>query len=101
MVVAGVDCVAGEHPDLGRFRVPLVENFEIVVSRNSIQKDLRRTSSDDFRGEDIDDLENEIVNSLAALTSPTTEAIRKRQARVFTSASGGSGAFGCDSGTAT
>lgn len=76
MVVAGVDCVAGEHPDLGRFRVPLVENFEIVVNRSSIQKDLRRTSSDDFRGEDIDDLESQIVSSLAALTSPTTEAIR-------------------------
>jgi len=53
-----------------------VENFEIVVSRSSIQKDLRQTSSDEFRGEDIDVLENQIVSSLAALTSPTTEAIR-------------------------
>src|SRR5258705_12905041 len=76
MVVAGVDCVAGEHPDLGRFRLPLVENLEIVVSRRSIQEDLRQTSCDEFRSEGIDDLENQIVSSLAALTSPTTEAIR-------------------------
>ena len=52
MVVAGVDCVTGEHPDLGRVRLPLVENFEIVVSRSSIQEDLRQTSSDEFREED-------------------------------------------------
>src|SRR5258708_27649458 len=76
MVVAGVACIAGEHPDLGRFRLPLVKNFEIVVSRSSIQKDLRQTSRDEFRSEGIDDLENQIVSSLAALTSPTTEAIR-------------------------
>jgi 3-methyladenine DNA glycosylase AlkD len=53
-----------------------VEDLEIVVSRSSIQKNLRQTSSDEFRGDDIDDLENQIVSSLAALTSPTTEAIR-------------------------
>jgi 3-methyladenine DNA glycosylase AlkD len=77
MVVAGIDCVAGEHPDLGRLRLPLVENFEIVVSRSSIQKDLRQTVSEEPRGEDLDDLENQIVGGLSALTTPTTEAIRK------------------------
>jgi 3-methyladenine DNA glycosylase AlkD len=77
MVVPRIDCLAGEHPDLGRFRLPLVENFEIVVSRSSIQKDLRQMSSDEFRGEDIDDLQIQIVSSLAALATPTTEAIRK------------------------
>ena len=77
MVVAGIDCIAGEHPDLGRFRFPLVENFEIVVTRGSIQRDFRQASSDESRGEDIDDLENQIVSSLAALTSPTTDAVRE------------------------
>ncbi len=47
-----------------------------MVSRSSIQEDLRQTSRDEFRSEGIDDLENQIVSSLAALTSPTTEAIR-------------------------
>jgi len=54
-----------------------VENLEIVVSRSSIQKDLRRTGSEGTRGEDVDDLEIQIVSSLSALTLPTTEAIRK------------------------
>ena len=54
-----------------------MENFEIVVSRRSIQKNLRQTSSEELRGEDLDALDNQIVSSLAALTSPTTEAIRK------------------------
>ncbi len=77
MVVAGIDRVAGEHPHLGRFRLPLVENLEIVVSKSSMQKDLRQTRSEETRGEDIDDLENQLVKSVSALTFPTTEAIRK------------------------
>ena len=77
MVVAGIDCVAGEHPDLGRFRFSLVEDFEIVVSRSSIKRDLRPNSSEEFRGENIADLENQIVSSLSTLTIPTTEAIRE------------------------
>jgi len=54
-----------------------VENFEIVVRKSSIKKNLRPTSCEEFRREDIDDLENQIVSSLSALTIPTTEAIRK------------------------
>ena len=54
-----------------------MENFEIVVTRGSIQRDFRQASSDESRGEDIDDLENQIVSSLAALTSPTTDAVRE------------------------
>jgi len=41
-----------------------------------MQKNLHSTSSGEFRGEDPDELETQIV-SLAMLTSPTTEAIRK------------------------
>jgi len=48
MVVAGIDCVAGEHPDLGRLRLPLVENFEIVVSRSSIQGICARRAAMNF-----------------------------------------------------
>jgi 3-methyladenine DNA glycosylase AlkD len=58
-----------------------VENFEIVVSRSTIKKNLRPTSCEEFRGEDVDDLENQIVSSLAALTRPTTEAIRNVRRR--------------------
>jgi 3-methyladenine DNA glycosylase AlkD len=58
-----------------------VENFEIVVSRSTIKKNLRPTSCEEFRGEDIDDLENQIVSSLSALTIPTTEVIRKVRQR--------------------
>ena len=76
MVVAGIDCLGGEYPNLGLFWLPLVENFEIVVSRSSIKKNLRPTSCEEFRGEDIDDLENQIVSSVSALNIPTTEAIR-------------------------
>jgi 3-methyladenine DNA glycosylase AlkD len=54
-----------------------VENLEIVVSRSSIQKDLCQTGSEETRGEDIDDLEIQIVSRVSALTIPTTEAIRK------------------------
>jgi 3-methyladenine DNA glycosylase AlkD len=53
-----------------------VENIEIVVSRSSTRKDLRQTSSEGFRGKDLDELENQIVRSLSALNSPTTAAIR-------------------------
>jgi 3-methyladenine DNA glycosylase AlkD len=58
-----------------------VENFEIVVSRSSIKKNLRPTSCEEFRGEDIDYLENQIVSGLSALTIATTEAIRKVRQR--------------------
>ena len=58
-----------------------MENFEIVVSSSSIKKNLRPTSCEEFRGEDIDDLENQIVSSLSALTIPTTEAIRNVRRR--------------------
>jgi hypothetical protein len=34
MVVAGIHSVGSEYPYLGRFRIPLVENLEIVVSRS-------------------------------------------------------------------
>ena len=81
MVVAGIDCVGGEYPNLGLFWLPLVENFEIVVSSSSIKKNLRPTSCEEFRGEDIDALENQIVSSLSALTIPTTEAIRNVRRR--------------------
>jgi len=54
-----------------------VEDFEIVVSRSSIKRDLRPNSSEEFRGENIADLENQIVSSLSTLTIPTTEAIRE------------------------
>lgn len=37
---------------------------------------MQQTSSQEFRNKDIDDLENQIVRSLSALRSPTTEAIR-------------------------
>jgi len=53
----------------------------MVVTRRSIQKDLRQTSSEEFRSQDIDDLENQIVSSLSALTVKTTEAIRKVRQR--------------------
>jgi len=37
-----------------------------------MQKNLRRIVSEETRGEDIDDLENQIVSSLSALTTSTT-----------------------------
>lgn len=42
-----------------------------------MQKNLRRIRSEETRGEDIDDLENQIVSSLCALTTSTTQDIRK------------------------
>ena len=81
MVVVGIDRVGSEYPNLGCFRLPLVENFEIVVGRRSIQKDLRGPGSEGFRGQEIDDLENQIVSDLSALTIPTTEAIRNVRRR--------------------
>jgi len=53
-----------------------VENIETVVSRSLTQKDLRQPSSEGFRGEDIGELENQIVRSLSEITDPTTGAIR-------------------------
>ena len=79
--MAGIDCVGSEYSHLGGFRIPVVENLEIVVSRSSIKKNLHPRSCEEFGGEDIKGLENQIVSSLSALTIPTTEAIRKVRQR--------------------
>lgn len=43
MVVAGIDRIAGEHSDLGWFRLSLVENFEILVTEvnRTLKADLK------------------------------------------------------------
>jgi 3-methyladenine DNA glycosylase AlkD len=73
VVVAGVDCLAGEHSDLDRIWLCLVEDLEIVVRAPLT---LRKPNAQTRRAKDIADLENEVVSRLAELTSPTTESIR-------------------------
>ena len=58
-----------------------METFETVVSRSLIKRDVRRQSSEGLRGETVADLENQIVNSLSALTIPTTAAVREVRRR--------------------
>jgi 3-methyladenine DNA glycosylase AlkD len=54
----------------------VVEGVEVMVGRSSTIKSLRKTGTKEVGGKEVDDLANEIIARLSALTQPDTQTIR-------------------------